>query len=159
MGLRALDREGTGHADLFLVLVGLVVEIFKLGFGGDGGVDLLLPGDAGLPPVGMQFLRGIWPLVIGLPRNFPFVPFFLERRVQLIRAAAPASPATSPRSHQSPHCWRWIERDVRHALIDEAVSNVSVHGLRTWRVAADFRFLESGLHANRPADRTDTVRP
>ena len=57
----ALHGEGTGHADLLLVLVGLVVEVFELGLGGDGGVDLLLPGDARLPPVGVQFLRRLRP--------------------------------------------------------------------------------------------------
>ena len=48
VGAEALDGEGTGHADLLLVLVRLVVKIFKLGLGGDGLVDFLLPGDAGL---------------------------------------------------------------------------------------------------------------
>ncbi len=57
----ALDRERPGHADLLLVLVGLVVEVFELGLGGDGGVDLLLPGDARLPPFGMQFLGASGP--------------------------------------------------------------------------------------------------
>jgi hypothetical protein len=31
---------------------------------------------------------------------------------------------------------------VRHALIDEAVADVSMHGLRTWRGAGDFGFLD-----------------
>ena len=57
VGAEALHGEGTGHADLLLVVVGLVVEVFKLGLGGDGLVDLLLPGDAGLPPVGVQIGR------------------------------------------------------------------------------------------------------
>ena len=56
-GREALDGERPGHADLLLVVVGLVVEVFELGLGGDGGVDLLLPGDAGLPPFGVQLLR------------------------------------------------------------------------------------------------------
>ena len=55
VGAKALDGERTGHADLLLVLVGLVVEVLKLGLGGDGRIDLLLPGDASLPPVGMSF--------------------------------------------------------------------------------------------------------
>ena len=50
VGAEALDSERAGHADLFLVVVGLVVEIFKLSFGGDGLVNFLLPGDAGGPP-------------------------------------------------------------------------------------------------------------
>ena len=35
-----------------------------------------------------------------------------------------------------------LERDVRHALVDEAVADVAVHGLRTRRGAGDFGFLE-----------------
>ena len=58
VGAEALDGEGTGDADFLFVVVGLVVEVFKFGLGGDGGVNFLLPGDAGLPPVGMQFLGG-----------------------------------------------------------------------------------------------------
>ena len=53
----ALDGERPGHADFLFVVVGLVVEVFKLGLGGDGGIDLLLAGNAGLPPVGVQLAR------------------------------------------------------------------------------------------------------
>ena len=49
---QAFHREGAGDADAFPVLVGLVVEVFVLGAGGDRGVDLLLAGDAGLPEGG-----------------------------------------------------------------------------------------------------------
>ena len=55
VGRQALDGEWTGDADRLLLGVGLVVEVLGVGLGGDGGVDLLLPGDAGLPPVGVQF--------------------------------------------------------------------------------------------------------
>jgi hypothetical protein len=54
VGRQAFDGERASDADLLLVLVGLVVEVFELGLGGDGGVDFPLAGDAGLPPVGMQ---------------------------------------------------------------------------------------------------------
>ena len=57
MGRDAFDGEGTGDADLGLVVVGFVVEKFKLGLGGDGGVYFLLAGDAGFPPGGVE-LRG-----------------------------------------------------------------------------------------------------
>ena len=50
----ALHRKGTGDADLPPVLVGLVVEVLEVGLGCDGGVDLLLAGDAGLPPLGVN---------------------------------------------------------------------------------------------------------
>ena len=74
VGAEALDREGTGDADLPFVLVGLVVEVLELGLGGDGGVDLLLPRDAGLPPVGVQFLGSLRPRFVRFARDFPFLP-------------------------------------------------------------------------------------
>ncbi len=43
---QALHGEGAGDADFLVVLIGLVVEVFVVRLGGDGGVDLLLPGDA-----------------------------------------------------------------------------------------------------------------
>ena len=54
VGGQALDGEGAGDADRLLLRVGLVVEVLEVGLGGDGGVDLLLPGDAGLPPIGVE---------------------------------------------------------------------------------------------------------
>jgi hypothetical protein len=77
MGRQTLDRERPGDADLFLVVVGLVVEIFKLRLSGDGGVDLLLPRNPRLPPLGMQLLRLGRPLGIRLVRDFPFLKVFL----------------------------------------------------------------------------------
>jgi hypothetical protein len=50
VGAEALHSEGTGHTDFLLVVVGLVVEVFIVGLGGDGLVDLLLAGNAGGPP-------------------------------------------------------------------------------------------------------------
>jgi hypothetical protein len=81
---KALDRERPGHADLPLVLVRLVVEILVLGLGRDGGVDLLLPSDAGLPPVGVQFLGVLRPPLVRFTPDFPFLPLLLERSVQFL---------------------------------------------------------------------------
>jgi hypothetical protein len=50
----AFDGEGSGYSDFFVVFVGLVVEVFVFGFGGDGGVDFFLTGDAEFPPVGVE---------------------------------------------------------------------------------------------------------
>ena len=63
MRRQALNRERPGHADFLVVRVRLVVEIFKLGLGSDGGVNLFLPGDACLPPVGVQLCRSLGPRV------------------------------------------------------------------------------------------------
>jgi hypothetical protein len=41
--------QGTGDADLPLVIVGLVVKVLGIDLRDDGGVDLLLPSDAGFP--------------------------------------------------------------------------------------------------------------
>ena len=57
MRRQALDREGTGDADAGIVGVRLVVEIFDIGTRGDAGVDLALPGDPRLPPLGVRFGR------------------------------------------------------------------------------------------------------
>ena len=60
MRRQALHSEGAGDADLPVVIVGLVVEVFVVRLGGDGGVDLLLPGYALFPPetVKVRRLRG-----------------------------------------------------------------------------------------------------
>ena len=84
MRAKALHGEGTGNADLLVIGIGLVAEVFKLCLGGDGLVDLLLAGDAGLTPVGVPFLRRIRPLGIGLSGNLPFLPPLPERRVKLL---------------------------------------------------------------------------
>ena len=49
---QALHGEGSRHAHLFLVVVGFIVEVFILGFGGDGGVNCFLTGDAPFPESG-----------------------------------------------------------------------------------------------------------
>ena len=64
----------TGHADLLFVLVGFVVEELELGLCGDGGVDFVLPGDARLPPCGVQLAGGFGPIGGGLTWDFPFLP-------------------------------------------------------------------------------------
>ena len=69
VGRDALHGEGAGHPHLAAVLVGLVVQVLVLGPGGDGGVDLLLPGDAQLPPLPVQFLRLLLPRLIRRSRG------------------------------------------------------------------------------------------
>ena len=50
VGRQALDGEGAGDADALRVVVRPVVEVLHVGARRDGSVDLLLAGDAGLPP-------------------------------------------------------------------------------------------------------------
>jgi len=68
VGAEALDGEGTCHADFLFVLIGLVVEVFELGLGGDAGIDFLLAGNAGGPPSHQRFVHRF--------RRFPQI-FFL----------------------------------------------------------------------------------
>ena len=46
---QALDRERAGDADFLVVLVGLVVEVFVVGLGRDGGVYFALARDPRRP--------------------------------------------------------------------------------------------------------------
>ena len=145
VGAEALDGEGTGHADLLLVVVGLVVEVFKLGLGGDGLVDLLLPGDAGLPPVGVQILRRVRPLASASRGISHSCQCLLERGVQLLAQRLQLRLPLVPDDIDLRVVGDGLEGDVRHALIDEAVADVPLHGLRTRRGAGDFGFLELAL--------------
>ena len=61
----ALDSEGSGGADDLPVFMGPVVEVFELGLGRDGGVDLLLAGGACLPPAVVQCRDSGFPRVKG----------------------------------------------------------------------------------------------
>ena len=68
---QALDGERTGDAHLGLVLIGLVIEEFIVGPGGDGGVDLGLAGDAGGPECLQPGDGGDRPAARGLARQLP----------------------------------------------------------------------------------------
>ncbi len=73
---KALDGERPGHANYLLVVVGLVVEVFELGLGGDRRIDLTLAGDALFPPLGMELLGCVRPFGIDLAWNLPFFEGF-----------------------------------------------------------------------------------
>ena len=71
---QALHREGAGHPHLPAILVGLVIEVFVIRLGRDGGVDLPLPGNALPPPLPVQ----------GTGRRFPRVGGTGRQRIQVI---------------------------------------------------------------------------
>ena len=121
--------KGPATRTFLLSVVGLVVEVLELGLGGDGGVDLLLPGDARLPPVGVQLLGRLRPGLVRLARNFPFLPLLLECGVQLLAQRLQLRLPLLPDDIDLGIVGDGLERDVRHALIDEAVADVPVHGL------------------------------
>ena len=136
----ALDGERPGDADLSLVVVGLVVEVFEVGLGGDGGVDFLLARDALLPPFGVQLLCLLGPFVVGLARDFPFFPLLLEGRVELLAQRFERALELLPDHVDLGVVGDGLERDVRHALIDEALADVAVGGSLRWNRLCDFGF-------------------
>ena len=122
----ALHREGSGDPDLPLVLVGLVVEVLVVGLGGDGGVDLLLPGDAGLPPQSAcvstasagqdsDASRGI--SHSSQSASSAGVQVLAQRLHRLLPAF--------PDDVDLGVVGDGLERDVRHALVDEALADVA----------------------------------
>jgi len=78
VGGEAFDGEGAGDADFFIVFVGLVVKVFIIGFGGDGGVDFFLAGDAEFPPGGVEFFGFFGPIGFGFAGDFPLLPRLFE---------------------------------------------------------------------------------
>ena len=72
VGRDALHGERAGHPHLAAVLIGLVVQVLVVGPGGDGGVYLLLAGDAQRPVVSEQWVSVQGPILGPLPGNFPF---------------------------------------------------------------------------------------
>src|SRR5258708_7800558 len=65
----AFHSKWPSHADFLFVGVGLVVKVFKLGFGGYGGINLFLPSDALPPPFSMQLLGWLRPRIGGSLRQ------------------------------------------------------------------------------------------
>ena len=80
----ALHRKGSGDAHLFLVLVGSVVQVFVVGLGSNGSVDFLLPGDAQFPPVRMDPLDTLVPMIVGFAGDLPFHILLRRRRSLLL---------------------------------------------------------------------------
>ena len=85
----ALHREGAGDANLPPVLVGLVVEVLEIRLRGDGGVDLLLAGDAGFPPLGVKVGSGRLPRIAGGVGNVVQCVVAVQRPVQGVERCLP----------------------------------------------------------------------
>ena len=127
---QALHGERPGHADLLLVLVGLVVEVFELGFGGDGRVDLLLPGDALLPPLGVQLPRLLRPFRHRPRGGFPIPPTSCSSAwLSLFAQRFQHFLILFPDHVDLGVVGDGFEGDMRHALIDEALADVAARGL------------------------------
>lgn len=137
----AFDGEGAGDAHLAVVDIGLVVEEFEIGLGGDGGVDLLLAGDAGFPPLGMGLPGRVGPAGFGVAGDFPFFPLFLERLVELFAERLEFLLPVFPNNIDFGVVGDGLEGDVRHALIDESETQIAMSRLRRHGIMGDFGFL------------------
>ena len=84
MRRQAFHCKRAGDADFLVVFVGLVVEVFVVGLGGNGSVDFLLPVNALFPPVRVNFSDFLGPSVVGIAGDFPFFVGCAERIVQFL---------------------------------------------------------------------------
>ena len=138
----ALDRERSRDADLPVVRIRLVVEVLELRLGRDGGVDLVLPRDACLPPITVDRLRDVGPLRFGLARDLPLLPLLLQRGIQLFAQGLQPRLPLLPDDVDLGVVGDRLERDVGHALVDEPLTDVAVRRPRRRRGACDLGFLE-----------------
>ena len=124
----ALHRERPGDAHPGIVHVGPVVEVLDIGRLGDRGVDPPLPLDARLPPGGVQLLGGVGPRFASASRGiFPLLP------VSCPSALLSCSPqrlqgllVRLPDDVDLGVVGDGLERDMRRALVDEALADVAV---------------------------------
>ena len=119
---QTLDRERPGDTDTGVVEIGLVVEIFDIGPRGDRGIDLPLASDTRLPPFGVRLLGGGGRSRRQLARNLPFLVGFAEGCVQLRAQRLQYCLPFLPDVVDQRVVGDGFERDVRHALIDEALA-------------------------------------
>ncbi len=122
MRRQALYRERPGYAHLALIFVGLVIEVFVLGFGGDGGVDFLLARDACLPPFRVQAFGFGGPGVFGFARDLPFFPRLFQCRVERPAQGFERELILVPDDVDFGVVGDGFQRDVRNAFVVEALA-------------------------------------
>ena len=138
----ALGGERPGDAHLGAVLVGLVVEVLVVGIGGDGGVDLLLAGDASDPPLGVKALRFVRPGLLGVAGNLPLLPRFAKHAVQLLSEGFQVLLRVLPDDVDLRVVGDVSQGDVGHPLVDEPLANIVVRGGFRGGPALDLRLLD-----------------
>ncbi len=145
MGREALDREGAGDADAVPVNVRLVVKVLELGLGSDRGIDLLLAGDARLPPAGVRVLCRNGPFGIGLAWDLPLFPRFAERPVERDSQGFQGLLPSLPNDVDFGVVSNGLQSNVRNALVYEAVADVAARRRSLGRSAYDLGFLALAL--------------
>ena len=146
-----LHRERPGDAHARLVLVGAVVEQFHVRALGDGSVDGGLAGDAGLPPGGVQAPRLGGPGGAGLAGDLPFLPgtpvplgeFGVQRGAQRFQRGLRGLPQHVDLGVVGDG----FQRDVRRAVVDEALPQVALNGAVGCGLAGELGFLGAALAA------------
>ena len=124
MRRQAFHRERTGDAGAGAVLIRTVVQKFDVGAARDGGVDFPLPLDPRRPPSGMGLHGGGWPGGGGVARDLPFVPGCAKCGIDLRPQRFQRLLGFLPDHVDLGVVGDGFQRDVRGALIDEAVADV-----------------------------------
>ena len=123
---QALDRERAGDADARIVHVGRVVEIFDVGARGDRGVDLASAGRCALPTSWREAPRLKRARRRAGRAGFAILPSScrggVERGAQRFEHRLPLLPDDVDLGVVGDR----LQRDVRHALIDEALADIVV---------------------------------
>jgi hypothetical protein len=147
VGREALDGERPGDADRLSILIGFVIEVLELGLGGDGGVDLLLPGNPLPPPVGVELLAGLRPLCVGIAGNLPLLPGLAEGLVVLRPQRFQRFLEPLPDDVDLGVVGDGFEGDVRHPFVDKALADVAAGRLARLRRVGNLGLFELPLAA------------
>jgi len=144
---KAFHGERSGDANLFPVLIGLVVKVFVIGLGSDGGVDFLLPGDALLPPLSMERFGFLRPFLLGLAGDFPFLPGFAKRLVELLTERLQGPLELFPDHVDFGVVGNGFQGDVRNSFINEPLTNAPMGRYFGGRLARELGLLELAVPA------------
>ena len=132
--------KGPGDADARVVDIGLVVEILVVRLGGDGGVDLPLPGDARLPPLGVCGNGVGGPVVARLTRDIPLNPRLVEGGVEPGAEGLQGLLPALPDHVDLGVVGDGFQGDVGHALVNETLADVAAGGRFRRRALRDLGF-------------------
>ena len=140
MRREAFHGERACYTDFFLVLIGLIIQIFVVRLGCDGGINFLLAGDTRLPPVGVQLQCLLVPCRIRFAGDFPLFPLFAEKFIQLYTQGFHCLLPLVVNNINFGIVGDRFQRDMWHALVDEPQIDIIEGGSRGSRTVVQFRF-------------------
>ena len=126
MGREAFDREWPCHAHAGFVFIRAVVEEFNISGLSDRLINPSLTRDALLPPSPVKASDVSGPSLAHLSWDFPFLPFSSERGIQFVAQRLEPSLEIFPDRVNRGIVGDGFERDVRHPLVDEALSYITM---------------------------------